>query len=96
MGITHLLAPVQDVVLTPSELGKELGLSNQKVNRMLADKGLQKHVGGKWTLTETGKEYGRLFDTNKTVGGVPVMQLKWYASVLPLLGGNQELFKDAA
>lgn len=96
MNVTHLLAPVQDATMTPTDLGQHLGCSAQTINKKLADMGFQERVGKEWGLTEKGRAYGRLFDTNKSSGGVPITQLKWYSSILPMLGGNKELFKEPA
>lgn len=82
MDVTHLLAPVQEVALTVTEIGKEIGLSAVNLNKKLESDGFQTKRGDKWEPTEKGKPYGRLFDTGKKSGGVPVMQLKWYSSII--------------
>lgn len=85
MGASHLLADVQEVCFTPTELGKQLSISASAMNNKIRAAGLQNNVNGKWCMTEKGKAYGRLFDTGKKNGGTPVMQLKWYDSVLAKL-----------
>lgn len=74
--------------LTPTELGKELGgISGRKVNLRLADAGLQVRLAsGEWQPTDEGKKYSEFLETGKYNGqGVPVLQLKWYTSVLEKL-----------
>lgn len=90
MQIPALVAPVQEVALTPTELGRELGLSAQSINILLESLGLQVQRRDtkdhkKWELTDSGKAYGLYQDTGKRNGGVPVQQVKWYKSVLNLL-----------
>lgn len=90
MQIPALVAPVQEVALTPTELGRELGLSAQSINILLESLGLQVQRRDtkdhkKWELTDSGKAYGIYHDTGKRNGGVPVQQVKWYKSVLNLL-----------
>ena len=79
----ELVAPKQQQLLTPTQLGKELGLSGRKVNLMLAGLGLQRRIGDVWEPTEDGKARGAvLMDTGKRHGdGAPVRQLKWPSDV---------------
>jgi prophage antirepressor-like protein len=90
MGVTHLLAEVQEVLLTPTEIGKEIEklqenpLTAVKVNKQLETMGFQIKSAEKWEPTDTGRPFSRLFDTGKKhSSGVPVTQLKWYKSVIP-------------
>jgi hypothetical protein len=92
LGITHLLAPQQDLLLTPRDLGARLdGKSAIAVNQMLSEAGLQEgHRDAKgrgyWEPTEKGREFAVILDTGKKHGdGTPVRQVKWNASVLDLL-----------
>lgn len=91
MQIPALVAPVQEVVLTPTELGRELNLSPQAMNSTLEAMGLQvarRDIKGNkyWELTEHGKRYGAYHDTQKRhSNGTPVQQIKWYRSVLEYL-----------
>ncbi|MBD5585302.1 MAG: hypothetical protein HDQ88_09490 [Clostridia bacterium] len=82
-----LPSPVQKAMLTPTEIGLELGgISNRKVNKMLIDKGYQKRLAnGRLELTESGLPYGIMLDTGKKHGGTPVIQIKWYSNILDLL-----------
>lgn len=87
-GNTHLVAENQEALFfTPTELGKMIGgLSGQKVNLLLAGAGLQAKVGEHWKPLEAGKDFARLYDTGKKHSdGVPVQQVKWSDTVLPLL-----------
>ena len=83
----ELVAPKQQQFLTPTQLGKELGLSGRKVNLMLAGLGLQRRIGDVWEPTEDGKARGAvLMDTGKRHGdGAPVRQLKWPSDVVNAL-----------
>lgn len=80
----ELVAPKQQQLLTPTQLGKELGLSVRKVNLMLAGLGLQRRIGDVWEPTEDGKARGAvLMDTGKRHGdGAPVRQLKWPSDII--------------
>lgn len=83
----ELVAPKQKQLLTPTQLGKELGLSGRKVNLMLAGLGLQRRIGDVWEPTEDGKARGAvLMDTSKRHGdGAPVRQLKWPSDIINAL-----------
>lgn len=89
MGATHLVAPQQEPILTPTDIGKELGgLSGIAVNNLLAERGLQEGRRDAkdrpyWTPTEAGQRYAVFLDTGKRHGdGTPVRQLKWAAGVI--------------
>lgn len=74
----ELIAPTKDKFVTPTELGKQLGLSGMKVNLLLAEKGYQVKHGKNWHLTLQGKDLAILQDTNKKHSdGTPVQQIKW-------------------
>ncbi|MFE1601582.1 BRO-N domain-containing protein [Methylobacterium sp. ID0610] len=92
MGATHLLAPQQAPLLTPTDLGKELGgLSAIAVNNLLADRGFQEGRRDAkdrpfWVPTATGKPFAVFLDTGKKHSdGTPVRQLKWSRDIVPLL-----------
>lgn len=92
LGRTHLEAENQDAVfVNPTQLGKALGgISAQKVNLLLAGAGLQAKVGEHWTLLDAGKDFARIEDTGKRQNsGTPVQQIKWSATVLPLLRAEE-------
>ncbi|HEL3014789.1 TPA: hypothetical protein UN285_000576 [Stenotrophomonas maltophilia] len=71
---------------TPTDLGKRLGLSPQKFNRLLADRGLQAKQDGQWCPTEAGKPFAVLLQVHKKQqAGTDVLQLKWKETVLAAL-----------
>lgn len=75
---------------TPTVLGDMSGVTAAKMNRILAEKGLQKETRDYknrlvWVVTEKGKQYSRLFDTGKLhSSGQPVQQIKWSEAVILL------------
>lgn len=83
----HLEAPTQTHLLTPTDLGKSLGMSAVAVNKKLAAMGYQTKTDNGWELTAKGLEAGGVFlDTNKRhSNGTPIRQLKWPAHVASLL-----------
>ncbi|MGJ7484311.1 BRO-N domain-containing protein [Variovorax sp. LT2P21] len=92
LGQIHLDAERQDTqFFTPTELGKRIGTSARGVNLLLAEAGMQMKRGDVWEVTEAGREFARILDTGKRHGsGVPIQQIKWSPSVLPLLGSEKE------
>ena len=78
---TQLIAPQQEQLLTPTQLGQLMGgLSAKKVNQLLIDEGYQRRLpGGALEPTAKGLEAGAvLMDTGKRhSSGTPVCQLKW-------------------
>ncbi|VTU37149.1 BRO-N domain-containing protein [Variovorax sp. PBL-E5] len=92
LGQIHLVAEKQDTqFFTPTELGKRISTSARGVNLLLAESGMQMKCGDTWEATEAGMEFCRIYDTGKRHGsGVPVQQIKWSPSVLPLLGCEKE------
>jgi hypothetical protein len=90
-GVTHLAAPEQEDILTPTQIGQRLGgLSAIKVNKLLVERGFQeKAEDGTWALTEKGKPFGRWDITNKKHSdGTSVRQLRWIASIEAALQGT--------
>lgn len=85
---TVLVAPIQEHLATPTQLGKQLGLSPVKTNKLLEEYGYQeKNEYGEWTPTQLGLEVGgTLLDVGKAhANGTPVRQLKWPYSVVDTL-----------
>jgi hypothetical protein len=90
MGITHMPAPQNEALLTPTEIGRRSDFgSAQAVNQRLCDLGLQhafrdakSHIY--YELTEAGHKAGGVMqDTGKQhSNGTPVRQLHWASSVL--------------
>lgn len=84
-----LVAPVQEQMLAPTEIGRLLSpaLSARLVNTLLEERGYQYKVGDKWSPTEKGKAIGgQLRDTAKWHrSGAPVLQLRWPESIVGVL-----------
>lgn len=80
----QLVAPQQKQLLTPTEIGKPLGLSAIKVNKQLEAMGLQYKTEAGWQPTDLGLKRGAvLLDTGKKhSNGTPVRQLKWPYDIL--------------
>lgn len=79
LGQTHFASPVQDdVLLTATELGKPLGMSAIKVNKLLQEAGFQAKDGEHWVPTEKAKGLFRTLDTGKMHSdGTMIQQVKW-------------------
>lgn len=79
MAQVKLVADTQNQLYTPTQLGKEIGISAVKFNKALAFADLQVKVEDKWEMTPKGKSKGGIYlDTNKKHSdGTPVRQLKW-------------------
>lgn len=89
MDVTHLLAPQQEDLLTPSDIAIRMGLSSGiAANKRLAAVGLQaSHRDAKgrqhWEPTDAGKPFAVWLDTAKSnTDGTPIRQLKWTASIV--------------
>lgn len=72
----------------PSVLGKQIGTTGEKFNRMLESIGYQKEGRDHknrlvWIVTEKGKPFCQMVDTHKKHNnGSPVFQAKWSEEVL--------------
>lgn len=90
MGAT-LVAPVQEPLLTPSDISLRLGLGKFEANKLLTLLHLQtNHRDHKnvlyYELTSEGSKYGEYHDTGKKHSdGTPVRQLKWHNRVLDVI-----------
>jgi phage regulator Rha-like protein len=101
MGVTHMRAPTNDHLLTPTEIGDRMGIgSGRKVNNVLCDMGLQTRFpslkgGPHYEPTDAGVAAGAIMqDTNKQhSNGTPVRQLKWASSVCDVIA---QYLKDCA
>lgn len=83
LGTTHIMAEKQDRMKTPTELGKKLGVSAQKFNKLLKEIGFQEKEDKEWVPTEKGRQFAVLTDTGKKhKSGRPVQQLLWLESIL--------------
>jgi phage anti-repressor protein len=93
MGITHVDAPQNEALLTPTEIGSRGNYGSARaVNLLLCSVGLQTcHVDPKghkyYEPTEAGIQAGGVMqDTGKRhSSGAPVRQLRWASSVLAYL-----------
>jgi predicted transcriptional regulator len=88
MEITHLASPTNTQYMTPSELGSQVNMTAQRLNKKLEELGLQKQARTennklRWLVTEKGKGFCQLLDTNKRhSNGAPVLQIKWSTDIL--------------
>lgn len=87
LGQTSMEAGNQSEMLyTPTELGKRIGVSGIAFNKMLEAAGLQKRQGDTWERTQLAETFSKIQDTMKRHSdGTPVLQLKWYPSVIQML-----------
>ena len=79
----QLVAPTQTRLLTPTEIGRPLGLSAVAVNKKLEAMGYQVRANNGWDLTASGKQAGGVYlDVGKKHNnGTPIRQLKWPANI---------------
>lgn len=79
----QLVAPTQARLLSPTEIGRPLGLSAVAVNKKLEAMGYQERTKGGWNLTASGKQAGGVYlDVGKRHNnGTPIRQLKWPANI---------------
>ena len=85
---TKLIAPKQEVTLTPTEIGQQLdpALSARVVNTLLNDAGYQAKVGKNWQPTTKAAGMCELLDVGKAHSdGTPIKQLKWYSSIVDIV-----------
>lgn len=92
MGVSHLEAPQQEVLLTATDIGKKLGtVSAIRVNHLLAEHGFQ--IGGRshtghtyWEPTEKGiKAGGVMVDVERSNKTGQARQLRWASRIVPVL-----------
>ncbi len=79
-----LIAPVQEMTYTPTELGRFYSPAYSPVimNLMLQQAGMQERINDRWTPTEKGKPFSEILDVGKAHSdGTPVKQVKWYKAV---------------
>ena len=73
-------------LLTPTEIGKELGESARLVNALLLGMSYQRKVVNGYEPIGDGKTYGVMLDVGKSHSdGTPVRQLKWKSSIIDVL-----------
>ena len=86
LGEIVLEAPKNKQQLTPTDIGKEFGISARTVNALLAEAGYQHKIAGKWEALEPGLPYAVMLDVGKAHSdGTPICQLKWYSDILPIV-----------
>ena len=81
----QLIAPQQQPLYTPTEIGKSLNpiCSAAKVNKYLENMGWQTRVNKTWEATGDGIKSAIYLDTGKQRStGVPIRQLKWVADTI--------------
>lgn len=95
MNVTHIPAPKNEALLTPTDIARKAGLTSaQTVNRLLCSIGLQ-HAGRDaknhvyYEPTAAGIDAGGIMqDTGKRHStGTPVRQLRWASSIVGVLQG---------
>lgn len=78
-----LVAPTNNQLLNPTQIGKHFGVSARKVNQVLLDSGYQVKTDAGYEPTELGEPYAVMLDVNKPHSdGTPIRQLKWNSDLL--------------
>ena len=94
MGVPHLEAPQNDTLLTPGDIGAQLGaISAIRVNHLLSEHDFQ--TGGRdkkgrnyWVPTEKGiKAGGVMTDVERSNKTGQARQLRWASSIVEVLRG---------
>lgn len=86
-----LIAPTQHQLLTPTDIGREFGVSARKINELLIEGEYQYRAGKSYEPTEQGSQFAVMLDTNKWHSdGTPIRQLKWDSSILDELNDRFE------
>lgn len=81
----QLIAPQQQQLYTPTEIGKSIEppVSAVQANKLLAAMGWQIKAGDKWEAVGDGVAHAVYVDTGKAhSSGTPIRQLKWTADVI--------------
>lgn len=85
MGQKQLVAPVQAMTFTPTQLGQMMTPPQdpRQVNKLLEAAGLQIKIDTLWVPTDQGQPLCEILDTGKAHNsGASVKQVKWYQTVL--------------
>ena len=84
-----LVSDKKELTYTPTDLGKMLGLSPIKANKLLEEKGFQTSVvvgrSKEWCPTEKGKPYCEVIDTGVPHSSRMVKQIRWFKSIIDVL-----------
>ena len=82
-GNITLIAPTNNQLLTPTDIGRRFGLKAKRVNQILAGAGFQHKVNDTWEALPLADDYAVMVDVGKKYGkGTAVRQLKWDSSIL--------------
>ncbi|MCF1744705.1 hypothetical protein [Paradevosia shaoguanensis] len=94
MGVKHLVAPQNDALVVPSDIGQELGISAQQVNHLLEAHGLQESKRTRkgrsfWVPTKKGEQHGGTMVVVQRAHDVTgsARQLKWPSSIVSVVRG---------
>lgn len=94
MGLDYMIAPDNDVLLNPTDLGKQLGaISAFRINHLLAEHGYQtgeKDAKGRgyWLPTEKGVAAGgQMVEVERSNKTGAARQLRWPSSMVEVLRG---------
>ena len=84
VGQQKLPSPSNSVTLTPTDIGKSIGMTPIAVNKKLEGLGLQDRVNNTWIPTEKGKRHGaRVIDSSKRrSNGAMIQQLRWEQEII--------------
>ncbi|KAA8385901.1 hypothetical protein FKW31_07925 [Acetobacter sp. DmW_136] len=90
LGLDSRPTPTEANYYTVTELGKEIGLSGQAMNKLLIEQGYQAKVSGgsssaAYEPTEKGKPHARIFDEVRKGGRGSQQALKWKHVIVSLL-----------
>ncbi len=78
-----LLAPTNNQLLNPTQIGKYFGVSARKINELLLQAEYQYKTEAGYEPLELGAPYAVMQDTGKRHSdGTPVRQLKWDSSIV--------------
>ena len=78
-----LLAPTNNQLLNPTQIGKHFGVSARKINELLIEADYQRKTEAGYEPTELGAAYAVMQDTGKAhSNGTPIRQLKWDSSIV--------------
>lgn len=87
MGLKHLVAPQQTILLTPTEIGERLGeVSARFINARLLEHGFQSGSPGAWEPTDKGVAAGGVMvDVARGNGTGNSRQLRWSSNIIEKL-----------
>ena len=87
-----LVAPTNNQLLNPTQIGKHFGVSARKINELLIEAGYQHKTEGGYEPTELGEPFAVMQDVGKPhSNGTPIRQLKWDSSIVEEL---QDYFSE--